>query len=376
VTVVIGDEGGSIMLPTLDGAFYRRLAVTAAALAIFRLGSVIPIPGLSLEVVSEVVRGGGGTVGRLSLFALGITPLLNALILAELLKIVAPSVRAWELAAWTNGVRVRNVVYGLALLLAILQAGGVSSGLEGVAGLVPEPGTAFRVTCVFTMVAGTALVVGLAAVIDRAGLGSGLWLVFLAPTLAELPQNLATIAQLYDMGQYSLGAILRAAAFTAIAVAGVVSIVLVARGAAATSAACVWTPLLAYAVLAWLLIGIGLVISFGNVEGAMAVAAPGSLVRYLVLPAVFALIAWLYVRSTLMAGQPNPVRAMPIAAVLAAIALAAELLQSQLQTALPLGSVQVVIATVVATRMLIDWKVLGGEERPPAAASEPVSPNA
>jgi preprotein translocase subunit SecY len=376
VTVVTGDEGGSIMLPTLDGAFYRRLAVTAAALAILRLGSLIPIPGLSPEVVAEVVRGGDGAVSRLSLFALGITPLLSALILAELLKVVAPSVRAWELAAWANRARVRNVVYGLALLFAIVQAGGVSSGLEGVAGLVPEPGTAFGVVSIVTLVAGTALVIGLAAVIDRAGLGSGLWLVFLAPTLAELPQNLATIAQLYDMGQYSLGAILRAAAFTAIAAAGVVSIVLAARGAAATSAACVWTPLLAYAVLAWLLIGIGLVISFGNVEGAMAIAAPGSLVRYVVLPAVFALIAWLYVRSTLMAGQPNPVPAMPIAAGLAAIALAAELLQSQLQTALPLGSVQLVIAAVVATRMLIDWKVLGGDERPPAAASEPVSPSA
>lgn len=364
------------MLPTLDGAFYRRLAVTAAALAILRLGSLIPIPGLSPEVVAEVVRGGDGAVSRLSLFALGITPLLSALILAELLKVVAPSVRAWELAAWANRARVRNVVYGLALLFAIVQAGGVSSGLEGVAGLVPEPGTAFGVVSIVTLVAGTALVIGLAAVIDRAGLGSGLWLVFLAPTLAELPQNLATIAQLYDMGQYSLGAILRAAAFTAIAAAGVVSIVLAARGAAATSAACVWTPLLAYAVLAWLLIGIGLVISFGNVEGAMAIAAPGSLVRYVVLPAVFALIAWLYVRSTLMAGQPNPVPAMPIAAGLAAIALAAELLQSQLQTALPLGSVQLVIAAVVATRMLIDWKVLGGDERPPAAASEPVSPSA
>jgi preprotein translocase subunit SecY len=356
------------MLPTLDGAFYRRLAVTAAALAIFRLGSYIPIPGISPEMFGEASRSGGDAANRLSIFALGITPLLSALILAELLKIVAPSVRAWELSAPGNRRRMLGIAYGLAVLFAILQAGGVSSAYEGVTGLVPEPGVAFRVACIFTMVAGTALVIGLAAVIDRAGLGSGLWLVFLAPTLAELPQNLATIAQLYDMGQYPLGAILRAAAFTAIAVAAVAGIVLAARGAAATSAACVWTPLLAYAVLAWLLIGIGLVISFGSVEGATAIAAPGSLIRYLVLPAVFALIAWLYVRSTLMAGQPNPVPAMPIAAVLAAIALAGELLQSQLQTALPLGNVQVVIATVVATTILLD-QGLRRDEEPEATLS-------
>jgi hypothetical protein len=94
----------------------------------------------------------------------------------------------------------------------------------------------------------------------------------------------------------------------------------------------------------------------------MAIAAPGNPVRYLVLVPVVGLITWLYVRSTRMAGQPNPVPAMPIAAVLAAIALAAELLQSQLQTALPLGSVQVIIATVVATTILLDQGLRSGEE--------------
>jgi hypothetical protein len=62
--------------------------------------------------------------------------------------------------------------------------------------------------------------------------------------------------------------------------------------------------------------------------------------------------------------------------VLAAIALAAEILQSQLQTALPLGSVQLVVATVVATSILIDWGFIGGSERPVGDASEPLSPRA
>ncbi len=192
------------MLPTLDSAFYRRLAVTAAALAVFRLGSVIPMPGISPEVVGNLVARRRQPLSRVSLLALGINPLLNALILTELLKIAAPSVRAWEFAAPANRSRMRNIVYGLALLFAILQAAGCRARLEGVAGVVPEPGAAFRIVSIVTMVAGTALVIGLAAVIDRAGLGSGLWLIFLTPTLAELPQNLATIAQLYDMGQYSL----------------------------------------------------------------------------------------------------------------------------------------------------------------------------
>jgi preprotein translocase subunit SecY len=365
------------MLQSLDGAFYRRLAVTAAALAACRLGVHLPVPGLNPETVAALFKPGDPAVARLSIFALGIMPLLNALILAELLKIVAPSVRQWELAAPRNRERMRYVVIGLALLFAILQAGGVASALEGVSRLVAEPGTFFRVVCTATMVAGAALVIALAAVIDRAGLGSGLWLIFLAPTLAELPQNVWTIAQLYDAGQYPLAAIVRAALFTAFAIAGVVSLVLAARGAAEVSAACVWPLLIAYSVLAWLLIGLGLAISGGSIEQAVAITAPGNAIRHLALATVVILIAWLYVRSIRLAGLPSPVPAAPIAVVLAAIALAAEILQSQLQTALPLDSVQLVVATVVATTILTDWGFISRSERPVEdSSSEPLSPQA
>ena len=160
------------------------------------------------------------------------------------------------------------MVIGLALLMAVVQGAGLAVALEGVSGLVHEPGTYFRIACTMTMVAGAALVIALAGVIDRAGLGSGLWLMFLAPTLAELVPNLAAIAAAYDAGEYPFSGIVCAALFTAFTVAAIVGIVLAARGAAAVSAACMWPLLIAYSVLAWLLIGIGLPISGGNIEAA------------------------------------------------------------------------------------------------------------
>ena len=113
--------------------------------------------------------------------------------------------------------------------------------------------------------------------------------------------------------------------------------------------------MLAYAVLAWLLIGIGLVVTGGNIEAAVALVAPGEPDP---LPGAaprssLSSPGCTCARTDGRAAEPLP--AVPIAAVLAAIALAAEMLQSQLPTALPLGSVQLVIATVVATTMLIDW---------------------
>ena len=364
------------MLQSLDGAFYRRLAITAAALAVYRLGVQLPVPGLVPETLAVTFKPGDLAIKSVSIFALGIMPLLTVLILAEFVKIFAPAVRRWEHAGPRNRDIVRHTVIGLALLIAAVQGAGLAGALEGVSGLVLEPGIYFRVICTMTFVAGAALVIALAGVIDRAGLGSGLWLIFLAQPLAELPPNLAAIAAAYDAGQYSLLAVVRSAMFTALAVAAVASLVLAARGAAAVSAACVWPLLIAYSVLAWLLIGIGLLVSGGSIETAMAITAPGSAIRQLALTAVVILIAWLYVRSTRLAGLPSPIPAAPIAAVLAAIALAAEMLQSQLQTALPLGSVHLVIATVVATTILIDWGFIGGNERPVEDASEPLSPQA
>jgi hypothetical protein len=94
-------------------------------------------------------------------------------------------------------------------------------------------------------------------------------------------------------------------------------------------------------------------------------------VRHLTLALLTFTIAWLYVRSTKLAGLATPIPAAPIAAVLAAIALAGEMLATRLQTALPIGSVQLVVVAVVATMMLIEWGWTGGGGRPAAAAAEP-----
>jgi hypothetical protein len=361
--------------PSIDRAFYRRLAVTAAALVAYRLGCDLPVPGLAPEAVTEVFRVGGAAVGRFSIFALGITPLLSVLILAEALKIVAPAVRRWENAAPRNRNRFQLAVLGLALVMAALQSAGIAGGLEDISGLVPEPATYFRIGCIATLVAGAALVIALAGLIDRAGLGSGLWLIFLAPTLAELPLNMATIAALFQQGQYPLAGIVSAALFTACAIAGVAGIVLAARGSETVASACIWPLLIAYAVLSWLLIGVGLAITGGKIDEAVFLISPGSPVRHLTLAGLVILIAWLHVRSNGLAGLPVAVPAAPIAVVLATIALAGEMLASpQLATALPLGSVYLVVVAVVATTMLLDWGLIAGGERRAEDKSESVSP--
>ena len=86
------------MLLTLDGAFYRRLAVTAAALIVYRLGCAVPVPGLSTDLIGQLLRSSGLPPASVSVCALGVMPLITVLILAELLRTIAPGVRRWEQA--------------------------------------------------------------------------------------------------------------------------------------------------------------------------------------------------------------------------------------------------------------------------------------
>ncbi|MDP9277605.1 MAG: preprotein translocase subunit SecY, partial [Actinomycetota bacterium] len=97
------------MLQTLANAFTvpeirRKIAFTAAMLALYRLGAYIPSPGIDVSVVSGAASNfqgsnilgflnlfSGGSLSRLSLFALGIMPYITASIILQLLTVVLPS---------------------------------------------------------------------------------------------------------------------------------------------------------------------------------------------------------------------------------------------------------------------------------------------
>ena len=80
------------------GDWPLRLGITALALLIYRFGCHLPVPGLNPQLLPKHVN----TLERCSIFALGVAPLFAALALAELLKILVPSVRRWEQAEVRN----------------------------------------------------------------------------------------------------------------------------------------------------------------------------------------------------------------------------------------------------------------------------------
>jgi len=203
----------------------RRIVFTLGALLIYRLGTYIPLPGISPEIWEQIFKSqagsilgmvnamSGGGIHRLAIFALGLIPFLSAAIVLQVLTIALP----WLRALRKQGERGRRTVDTwtllLTLLFSVLQAFGVAFGLEGVSNLVAEPGWLFRTSTVLTLTGGVMVLVWLAGQISARGIGNGVTLIFFAGIVAELPSTIATTLELGRQGVLSNGMILALLAF-------------------------------------------------------------------------------------------------------------------------------------------------------------------
>lgn len=330
---MLPDTSPSARPPSLAQPDFARLVlVTLAALAAFRIGNLIPIPGLDPAGLDSAAAGPHAplAIKRLSLLALGIIPLFNALLLAELGKLLLPAVRF------------DKAVLPAALIFAIFQAAGVASALQDVPNLVTEPSRDFQLTATATLAAGAALSMWLAKLITQRGLGNGFWWLFAMPQVMALPGMINALFEAARTGAISTAALSLTLAVT-IGIIAVVSMVLRPGETDGTSddADLLWPPILG-AWLAGFLAVPGWVFatsSFG--ETWLQIFAPGQ-PWVLVVSAVFvAVIALVYARRR---GRAD---AASRTAVLASIVVVPQVLMSQFQMPWLLTGSTLLILTVL-----------------------------
>jgi preprotein translocase subunit SecY len=201
-----------------------RIAVTLGVLAVYRLGTYLPLPGIDAVALAQMTRGSPLGQVRAAVFALGILPLVSILLLVEVARLASSRFNGWAGATPTNARRVDHGVLIGALLLATWQSYGIAIALERVEGLVEEPGLQFRLMLVSTFVASTALLAWLASLISRYGLGSGVWVLFLAPQIADLPVFAVGVLELVREGVVSIGGLIAVLAGIFIAVAALIAV--------------------------------------------------------------------------------------------------------------------------------------------------------
>ena len=204
-----------ILTPLLRSEMYRRLLFTFGILLAYRLGCQIPIPGINIEVLSRL--DGPLKTETVSIFALGVTPFLSALLIFEFIKLIIPPLARWEIADPNNARRLGRYPYFLALVMAGLQASGVANALYGISGLIDGP--EWETTIAVTLVAGTMLLGWLGDRITVRGLGNGFWLLLITPTLVGLPNAALGSIELLQRGAVTPTAFFAAVVFLVVAVA-------------------------------------------------------------------------------------------------------------------------------------------------------------
>jgi len=192
----------------------KRLWFTLGALIVYRLGTYIPLPGidpLALKEIFEQQQGGildmfnmfsGGALGRMTIFALNIMPYISAAIIMQLLTAVSPTLEALKKEGESGRKKINQYTRYGTVLLASVQAYGISVGLEGAQSstgpVVMEAGWYFRATTVITLAGGTVFLMWLGEQITQRGVGNGISLIIFSGIVANLPQALA---QTLDLGQ-------------------------------------------------------------------------------------------------------------------------------------------------------------------------------
>jgi preprotein translocase subunit SecY len=198
---------------------FQRIAFTLGALLLYRLGTYIPLPGIDpniWEQIFQTQRGAalgwlnltsGGSIHRLAIFALNIVPYVAAAIILQLAMIVSRRLRALRKLG-EHGRRVmERYTLSLAALLAAFQAYGIASALEGVRGVVANPGWLFLLSTVITLTGGTLLLAWLSQQITLRGIGNGIALVLFAGIVTELPADVARTLELSRQGVLSSNAL-------------------------------------------------------------------------------------------------------------------------------------------------------------------------
>jgi len=184
--------------------FRRRLFVTVLALAAFQLGHLLPLYGLNGDVWKSISGASPMTaaaLARLSIFAIGITPFLSAVLIWEALRLCIPPLRRWANGAAEVRTIVQRVIVAIAILFAMFQARGMTVAMADITGLVSAPDTTFQLVARLELIGGALVCIGLVRLIDRHGLGSGLLLLLSTLAVIQISNLFSDLSQLSAMGQ-------------------------------------------------------------------------------------------------------------------------------------------------------------------------------
>ncbi|MPV36529.1 preprotein translocase subunit SecY [Georgenia subflava] len=192
----------------------RKLLFTLGIMAIFRLGTFIPAPGVSYRNVQQCLAAAGtgdllgmvnlfsgGALLQLSIFALGIMPYITASIIVQLMRVVIPRFEELHKEGQAGTAKLTQYTRYLTIFLAVLQSAVIvtvaNNGLfQGcVVKPIPNDSPMNLLVTVVAMTAGTGLIMWLGEIITERGIGNGMSLLIFVSIIASFPSALGSVLQ-------------------------------------------------------------------------------------------------------------------------------------------------------------------------------------
>lgn len=212
----------------------QKVIFTLAMFIVFRAGTHIPVPGVNASVIEQLFRSGnlfglldmfsGGALSKFSIFAMSITPYINASIILQLLKVVVPTLEQWSKEGEEGFKKTTKLTRMLTVALAFIQACGMAYGLRMA---INNPGILSVLLIAITLTAGTVFLMWIGEQVTARGVGNGISLIIFAGIVSRLPDGLKIIFQYLQAGTVN---ILNVILFAAIALAMVVFVIIISEG--------------------------------------------------------------------------------------------------------------------------------------------------
>lgn len=189
----------------------KRVLFTLAMLAVYRLGSHIPTPGIDAAKLADAFKnqGGsllgfydlfsGGNLRKLTIFALGIMPYITSSIILQLLQVVWEPLARMQKEGELGRRKITQWTRYLTFVLSIIQSLGVAYTLER-GGYVLSPGFSFTLMTIITLTTGSVFIMWLGEQITERGVGNGMSLLIFSGIVVGLPRGGAELWNMFRNG--------------------------------------------------------------------------------------------------------------------------------------------------------------------------------
>ncbi|MEG6586969.1 preprotein translocase subunit SecY [Dendrosporobacter sp. 1207_IL3150] len=212
----------------------QKIVFTLAMFLVFRAGTHIPVPGVNPAVIEQLFTSGnlfglldmfsGGALSKFSVFAMSITPYINASIIMQLLTVVVPKFEQWAKEGDEGRKKITQITRYGTVLLGFVQAIGMAFGLKAA---IINPGIGSILLIALTLTAGTAFLMWLGEQITEKGIGNGISLIIFAGIVSQLPGSISTMFKYLQAGTINYFNVLL---YVIIALAMIVFVILVQQG--------------------------------------------------------------------------------------------------------------------------------------------------